>query len=193
MKALKFLLPIAVIIAVMIGALQLLKSKIGKEEHHESEVAVVKVGDTLKDMSLAPLSGEQAVLLSAQAKKENAKVVLLNFWATWCSACLTEMPSIVKLREKYGPKGFGVVLVTVDNNPAEVAPPYLKKLGVTFPTFFDRDQKLAELFDVHGIPYTAILKILPSGEAKFLYREVGDRDWNAPEVHRELDGWLASQ
>ena len=59
------------------------------------------------------------------------KVVLLNFWATWCPYCRVEMPGFIGLQEKYGPQGFVIVGVAMDEEPQAVAP-YVHKLGVNY-------------------------------------------------------------
>ena len=99
---------------------------------------------------------------------------------------MEEMPSIVALREKYSAKGFEVVGVNVDENPDQVVPPTIKKLGMKFPIFTDKSNALAELFDVHAIP----LSVIMDKDRKILLIESGGRDWMSTDIQQMMDKWL---
>jgi thiol-disulfide isomerase/thioredoxin len=175
---LKVLLPVALILVIGFIALKFLKSQ---AERTDRLAGVPVIGEVLPDLELTELGGKKVKLSDLKAK-----VVVMNFWATWCEACVAEMPTLVKLQEAYKDKGLVLALITVDADAEKVVPPFLKKMGIGFRTFHDEGEKLSELFDVHGIPFTAVV----NGNRKFLYREVGERDWNSPEVHKEVEKWL---
>ena len=78
------------------------------------------------------------------------KVVLVNFWATWCPPCRKEMPDLEKLFERFGAKGF-VVLAISDEETGKVEP-FIRERGVTFPVLLDPGRKVNEAFAVEGIP-----------------------------------------
>ena len=78
------------------------------------------------------------------------KVVLVNFWATWCPPCRKEMPDMEKLYREFRPKGF-IVLAISDEDRATVDG-FLKKQNYTFPVLLDPDRKVHTAFDVEGIP-----------------------------------------
>jgi len=78
------------------------------------------------------------------------KVVLVNFWATWCPPCRKEMPDLETLYERFGPKGL-VVLAISDEEAAKVEP-FIRERGVRFPVLLDPERKVNERFIVEGIP-----------------------------------------
>ncbi|MEK6640023.1 MAG: TlpA disulfide reductase family protein, partial [Nitrospirota bacterium] len=68
------------------------------------------------------------------------KVVLLNFWATWCGPCKEEMPSLARLQQQLDPKGFVMLTVTTDLQRQGIVH-FLSQLGVSLPVLFDEDQE----------------------------------------------------
>jgi peroxiredoxin len=78
------------------------------------------------------------------------KVVLVNFWATWCPPCRKEMPDLETLYKRFGAKGF-VVLAISDEETGKVEP-FIRERGVTFPVLLDPGRKVNEAFAVEGIP-----------------------------------------
>lgn len=110
------------------------------------------------------------------------KVVLINFWASWCAACMAEMPSIQKLYELYKDSGFVVVGVNVDENPEKVVPGIVSKLGLTFQNYTDVDGKLSETYGVVAIPYS----IVTGRKLNIVWAESGERDWASPKVVEEI-------
>jgi thiol-disulfide isomerase/thioredoxin len=75
-------------------------------------------------------------------QQQRGKVVLLNFWATWCEPCVEEFPDLVGIARQFQPRGVEVILVTIDE-PEDIETkvvPFLKKQGVTFHTYVKRTQ-----------------------------------------------------
>ena len=83
-------------------------------------------------------------------KDLRGKVVLLNFWATWCPPCRKEIPDLVKLYDRFQSKGF-VVLAISDEEKAKVEP-FMRERGVPFPVLLDPKRTVNEMFVVEGIP-----------------------------------------
>jgi thiol-disulfide isomerase/thioredoxin len=114
------------------------------------------------------------------------KVVLLNFWATWCGPCKEEMPSLARLQSEFDPKKVRVVTVTTDIHPQGIKQ-FLDHLGIRLPVLFDEDQELSRMFMVRGLPTT----ILIDQDGHALGRAVGPRSWDTQEsialVRRVLD------
>jgi peroxiredoxin len=107
------------------------------------------------------------------------KVVLLNFWATWCEPCLEEMPAMERLARTYQSRGLVVLALSVDREGAGVVRPFLKRHGLTFPVGLDPQQAVARLYRVWALPSTFILD--RTGAQLFLAQ--GARDWNSAAAH----------
>ena len=177
----KVFIPIAVILVLIVGALMAVKASVHKEARLASQPLELTEGAEVPNFELSKLDGSKV-----QIGDISSKVMMINFWATWCEACMEEMPSIVTLRDQYSPKGFEVLGINVDENPKDVTPPIVKKLGIKFPIFTDTGNSLAEMFDVHAIPLTVII----NKSRKILLVEPGGRDWNTDEMHQLLDKWV---
>jgi peroxiredoxin len=100
------------------------------------------------------------------------KIVLLNFWATWCPDCREEMPSLEKLWEKYKTKGTVVIAVAVDRNRSEVVS-FSQKLGLTFPILPDPEGGVRKEYEVTALPMTYFI----GKDGKISGRLFGGRDW----------------
>lgn len=175
----KTLIPIAVGIVLVLGVLWIIKKTVPTPDDHSH--AITHEGEITPDFVLHSLNGEPV-----SRSKLGKKLIMLNFWATWCDACVIEMPSIQKLYVKYKDQGFSVAAISVDAEPNAVLPKFLQRFQFTFPIYIDQDQELSALFGVHGIPHTVIL----NGEGKVLYIETGDRNWFSSEVQEQIEKWL---
>ncbi len=113
------------------------------------------------------------------------KVVLLNFWATWCAPCQVEMPSFVSWQRKYGPRGLQVIGISMDDDPALVRAAYLK-LKLNYPVAMG-DVKLGDLYGgVLGLPMTFLIDRHGKIRAEFQ----GEADLN--KIQSQLQSLLPS-
>jgi thiol-disulfide isomerase/thioredoxin len=104
------------------------------------------------DLELLGLDGERWRL-----SDERGRVVLVNFWATWCLSCRGEMPELAELQSEFGDLGVTIVGIATDRDPAKVGP-YIEELGVEYPILLDPTVVSAKLFGgVEGYPKTFIL------------------------------------
>ncbi|MDB6176773.1 TlpA disulfide reductase family protein [Paracoccus sp. Z330] len=114
------------------------------------------------------------------------KVVLLNFWATWCAPCREEMPSLEELQAELGGEDFQVVPIATGRNAPEKIDKFFEETGVSnLPVLLDPKQKLARQMGVAGLPVT----ILIDRDGQEVARLLGDADWAsepAKEVIRQL-------
>lgn len=114
------------------------------------------------DFTLRTLEGPNLRLL-----EQRGKVVLLNFWATWCAPCREEMPQLNKLYEKYRPSGFTLLGVNVDEDSRNAAG-IAGQLGVKFPVLLDSDKRVSKLYDLSAMPSTVLID--RDGRVRFLHR-----------------------
>lgn len=104
------------------------------------------------------------------------KIVVLNFWTTWCAQCIEEMPSLEQLQKQMGSKVTVFAVSTDDDN--EAYHKFLKKYGFDFLTVNDQQKKSAELYGTTGQPETFIID--PSGVVRRKF--IGPVNWTSPEV-----------
>jgi thiol-disulfide isomerase/thioredoxin len=134
------------------------------------------------DFTLPDLDGEARSLAEFRGK-----VVMLNFWATWCPPCRREMPSMQRLYEKYGERGLVVVAVNQFEDP-DLVFEFTGRLSLepTFPILFDRESRVSEQYKVKGLPTTYLL----DREGRIHYRAIGGREFDHPEVEALIEGLL---
>lgn len=114
------------------------------------------------------------------------KVILANFWATWCAPCREEMPSLDKLQAELGGDDFQVVTIATGYNPPQKIKKFFEETGVeNLPVLLDPKQQVARDMGVLGLP----VSVLIDREGREVARLVGDDDWSgeaAMQVIREL-------
>jgi len=107
------------------------------------------------------------------------KVVLLNFWATWCAPCVKEMPSLDGLQAKIGKDKFVVLPLSLDGPSwPKVAPFYHDKKLTNLGVYFDKSRKAMQALDVSILPTS----ILVDAQGRELGRLEGEADWEKPEA-----------
>jgi thiol-disulfide isomerase/thioredoxin len=84
------------------------------------------------------------------------KVVILDFWATWCAPCKAEIPGFIELQKKFGEKGLVIVGVSLDEQGPAVVKPFMQKFGVNYPIVMG-DEKMAQDWGIAVIPTTFII------------------------------------
>jgi cytochrome c biogenesis protein CcmG, thiol:disulfide interchange protein DsbE len=82
---------------------------------------------------------------------QHGKVVLVDFWASWCGPCRQALPAYEALRKEYGARGFEVIAVDVDEHPKDGAAT-LAALRLSYPQVADPKGAIAEAYDVNGMP-----------------------------------------
>lgn len=95
------------------------------------------------------------------------RVVMLNFWASWCGPCRQEMPLLDQMHKRYSALGFTLVGVNVDANSKD-AEEWLSKTPVSFPVVFDRDSKVSAMYDVKAMPSTVFID--RKGNVRYLHK-----------------------
>ena len=88
------------------------------------------------------------------AAEHSGKILLIDFWATWCVPCVKTMPDMQKLHDKYATKNFSVIGISIDEEGAKKVKPFLAKRKFTYPILLDTNAKSPtwKAFGVHGVP-----------------------------------------
>lgn len=114
-------------------------AKLEADDQHRNEA----------NFTLTDLNGKTWTL-----KDLRGKVVLVNFWATWCPPCRKEMPDLETLYQRFGQQGL--VILGISDEDAATVRPFIAKQGTTYPILLDLGRKVNELFQIDGIPKTFI-------------------------------------
>ena len=105
------------------------------------------------------------------------KVVFLNFWATWCGPCRSEMPSMQRLYDVLKDEGFEIVAVNLQESAHQVKR-FLDEEKLTFPVLLDKDGYTGSVYGARSIPTTYLI----DREGKIFARAIGAREWDSPEI-----------
>jgi thiol-disulfide isomerase/thioredoxin len=127
--------------------------------------------------------------LSAMALRLSAlrgKVVVLNFWATWCLPCRAEMPALDALYQLYRDRGLDVIGVNLDRLSTTTVEDFLKEVKVSFHVVLDPSWSTAQAYKVVGLPTTYLIDRAGS----VVVREVGERDWTDETSRRAVERLL---
>jgi len=93
----------------------------------------------------------------AKLSEYKGKIIILDFWATWCPPCRKEIPDFVELQKEYGDKGLVILGISLDQNPKKALPPFMKKYKINYPILLT-DGKVDKAYGgVSGIPTTFII------------------------------------
>jgi thiol-disulfide isomerase/thioredoxin len=85
------------------------------------------------------------------------KVVILDFWATWCPPCRAEIPGFVEIQKKYADKGFTMIGVSLDREGPSVVKPFIVKFGMNYPVVMGNQKVAADYGGITAIPTTFII------------------------------------
>jgi thiol-disulfide isomerase/thioredoxin len=137
------------------------------------------------DFSLPDMDGELHTL-----QDYRGKVVLINFWATWCPPCRREMPALERLYSKLGGEAFAVLAINQWEDADHVFA-YMGDLNVipSFPILFDPESRVAEEFGVKGLPTSFLL----DRQGRVVFRAVGGRAFDHPEVEQTIRSLMAAE
>jgi peroxiredoxin len=120
------------------------------------------VGKAAPDFAAKSDSGRNVRLSELRGQ-----VVLINFWASWCSPCRQELPLLNKIYTQYRSAGFTLLAVNVDDNRRD-ADAMLKRLNLRFPTLFDGTKSVAKLYGVDTMPATLVID--RDGRVRYVHR-----------------------
>jgi len=140
---------------------------------------------SVPEFSLPDMDGELHAL-----QDYRGKVVLINFWATWCPPCRREMPALEQLYRKLGDQPFAVLAINQWED-ADLVFAYMGDLNVfpSFPILFDPESKVSADFGVKGLPTSFLL----DKQGRVVFRAVGGRAFDHPEVEQTIRSLLAAE
>lgn len=121
------------------------------------------------------------------------KVVVLNFWATWCQPCVSELPSLQRLYTDYKSKGLEIVAIGIDDEPSNLEE-FRRSYGLSFPILIDRDGSVKSKYKLTGVPETFFLDrdgkitmLVSPLDGRPAIKITGPVDWDAPRAREQLD------
>ncbi|MBI4041694.1 MAG: TlpA family protein disulfide reductase [Deltaproteobacteria bacterium] len=144
------------------------------------ENALLKIGAEPPALELTDVNGREHVL-----SHYKGKVVLINYWASWCPPCLLEMPSLVSAHRKLKDKGFEVLAINLDEHRKTVLS-IIEKFKLPFPVFWDPHGDAARKYLIYGLPYTLILDRKGTVQHKFY----GGYEWDTGAKFKLLEALL---
>lgn len=114
------------------------------------------------------------------------KVVLLNFWATWCPPCREEMPSMMKLDSAMAGKPFQMVAVSIDAGGVPDIEAFFKESGYSLPTYTDPGEAAQKTYGITGVPESFII----DKNGIIIKKVIGPLAWDSPETISFLEGLM---
>jgi peroxiredoxin len=138
------------------------------------------VNSKAPDFTLKDMNGRNVSLSSLKGK-----VVLINFWATWCPPCKAEMPSMNKLYSELKDRGFEIVAVSTDNSLSSVKD-FLSRNRLDFPVLFDETKTAARQYHVFSMPTTFLI----DRNGMIVEKFYGEEDWADPDVRKKIEKLL---
>jgi peroxiredoxin len=115
------------------------------------------------------------------------KLVLLNFWATWCIPCRAEMPGMETLWQKYKEQGFVVVAISNDEGSRARVKTFSEILDLSFPILLDPEGEVSDLYKVSNMPTSFLI----DRKGNIISRIVGTEEWTSPEAIQLVEGFLS--
>ena len=155
------------------AGLPVLGSKVAPRDFSLPMVTSASVPETLaRNMNLGGLKG---------------KIVFLNFWATWCGPCKSEMPSMEALYSKYRDRGLEILAVN-SGEKAPVVNEFITDYGFSFPVVLDIDGSVSRTYGIQAIPTSYLI----DRDGMIILRIVGSIDWNTPQIQAAIELLLDS-
>jgi thiol-disulfide isomerase/thioredoxin len=149
------------------------------EGRAQDERTVIAPEFVLPDLSGAPV----------RLSEHEGKLILLNFWATWCPPCRAEMPSMEALYQAYRNQGLVILAISSDRAGRSVVESFVQDRGVTFPILLDPDGEVFALYGVRGLPTSYLL----DRRQRAFSADVGARDWSGKVARQVVETLLKEE
>jgi len=161
------------------------------------ERKVIKEADLLRNMKLMPEAESRPAPYFAAVTPEGKKVslddlkgklVILNFWATWCPPCRLEMPSMEKIYNEFKGEGLEVVAINFMEGPESIKA-FLKENDLTFTVLMDKAGEISQSYGVHALPITFLI----GRRGNVLARSIGYKDWHNKKTRKFISSLLKDE
>jgi len=167
-----------IVILSLVGGSLYLGSASSSRPNYEPVNPVV-IGDQAPDFQLEDNKGNKVSLSSLRGK-----VVMVNFWATWCPPCRAEMPSMEKLYKAMADDDFVMLAINTEQNGRSIVPKFLEKTPYTFPILYDDKGVVQKLYGVYKFPESFIV----GKDGKVVEKVIGPFDWSSAKTINYLKG-----
>ena len=164
----------------MIAAMLLLTAGLVWVVYPTLDVRVVQAGDTAPDFSIVTERGR-----TVTRSDFGGKLLVLNFWATWCQTCIIELPSLNQFAKEYANQGVVVLGVSVDKNES-LYKSFVKNGHVAFDTAFDPEANIATNYGTLQFPETYLI----DHNGKVLEKVISNQDWMDPQFLARVKSML---
>ena len=162
---------IVVVLTLVGGSLYLGSASSSRPAYVSAKLA--EIGDPAPGFQLEDTAGNKVSLADLRGK-----VVLVNFWATWCPPCRAEMPSMEKLNAAMAEDDFVMLAINVEENGREVIPAFLKKTPHSFSVLYDDQGVVQDLYGVYKFPESYVIR----KDGVIDDKVIGAIDWAHPET-----------
>ncbi len=140
--------------------------------------------DPAPDFTLLNLEGRNVSLSSYKGK-----VVVLNFWGTWCEPCKEEMPSLNKLYLEHRDKGFAVLAISLDPSEQNVKS-FIAEKGYSFPVLLDKNKEV--YFDKYGL-FGLPISIIIDRNGAIVQKVIGETAWDSAQMEEKIQKLLGGK
>jgi peroxiredoxin len=165
------LLLFVVVLSLVGGSLYLGGASSSRPDYEP--VKPVTMGDEAPDFQLADSNGDKVSLSALRGK-----VVMVNFWATWCPPCRAEMPSMEKLNNAMAGEDFVMLAINIEENGRTAVADFLKKNPHNFPILYDEEGVVQKLYGVYKFPESFVIR----KDGIIDDKVIGAIDWAHPET-----------
>lgn len=152
-----------------------------KKKEEAAGVAEVRENKPAPEITVNSLTNVPLKLSSLKGK-----VVLLNFWATWCPPCREEMPSMMKLNSAMAGKPFQMVSVSIDEGGVPEIESFFKTSGYSLPTYTDQDGAAQQVYGITGVPESFVI----DKNGILVKKVIGPLAWDSPETISFIEGLM---
>lgn len=165
------------ILICLAGALTSAAIAMGEDDFSRLKLSRAGAGTLLPPFELTTVDGQ-----SIAFSQLRGKVVVLNFWATWCGPCKEEMPALDRLSRRFDPRDVAILTITTDQGRTGIQR-FMKQFDSALPVLLDEQRDVSVAFMVRGLPTTVFI----AKNGTVVGRAVGPREWDGADAVRFIE------